>query len=482
MMKDVTFDYAPRLKPLPHQIEASRFLSEREWGALFDEQGLGKTKIVIDALSQLFSSHALEGAIVICRKSLLKNWEAEIAKHSSLRSITLRGTPNQKGLGFMWFAHFYLINYDLVASEVERMQRFLKARPMAVVLDESQRIKNPNSKATKAIHAIGPLARRRFIITGTPIANCPQDVWAQVYFLDAGSTLGVTLGEFHRRFHIQARPHKHPAIDEEGLAELRRSLAGFSIRRTKDSVLELPEKTYQTHEVRLEERQRQLYDTLRDQLCLEITALSGEQVLDNAENILKRILRLVQVASNPGLFDASYSRLPAKFGLADELVEKIMAQGEKAIIWTSFVGNVRLLRRRYDHHGASMIFGEVPLDDRARIVARFQSSPDLRILVANPAAAREGLTLTAANHAIYIDRNFNLIDYLQSQDRIHRISQERPAYIHCLVGKDTIDAYIEDVIYRKQAIAEYVYGDSKDLKLPPCAFTKEDVLRLLGRS
>ena len=482
MKRRVSFDYAPRLKPLPHQIEASRFLAEREWAALFDEQGLGKTKIVIDALAQLFSSHAIEGAIIICKKSLLKNWEAEIGKHSSLRSIILRGTPNQKGLRFMWFAHFYLINYDLVPSEVGRIKGFLKARPMAVVLDESQRIKNPEGKATEAIHAIAPLAKRRFIITGTPIANCPQDVWAQVYFLDAGGALGTTLEEFYRRFHVQSRPHKEPVIDELGLSELRQSLGKFSIRRTKAAVLELPEKIYQTHEVRLEDSQRQMYDELREQLYLEIKTLEGEQIIDDAENILKRMLRLIEIASNPRLFDSSYSALPAKFNQADELIAEIVSRSEKAILWTNFVGNIRLLRRRYDHYGAAMIFGEVPLDDRARIVAQFQSSPGLRILVANPAAAREGLTLTAANHAIYFDRNFNLIDYLQSQDRIHRISQERPAYIHNLVGEDTIDAYIEDVVYRKQAIAKYVYGDSKDLKLPPSAFTKEEILRLLGKS
>ncbi len=223
-----------------------------------------------------------------------------------------------------------------------------------------------------------------------------------------------------------------------------------------------------------------MYDELRNRLCLEITTLVGEQIIDDAENILKRMLRLVEIASNPKLFDASYSGVPAKFKHADGLITEIVSRGEKAILWTNFVGNIRLLRRRYDHYGAAMIFGEVSLDDRARIVAEFQSSKGLRVLVANPAAAREGLTLTAANHAIYVDRNFNLIDYLQSQDRIHRISQERPAYIHNLVGEDTIDAYIEDVIYRKQAIAEYVYGDSKDLKLSPSAFTKEDILRLLG--
>jgi SNF2 family DNA or RNA helicase len=208
--------------------------------------------------------------------------------------------------------------------------------------------------------------------------------------------------------------------------------------------------------------------------------LDGDEVVDHAENILKRMLRLVEIASNPRLLDASYAATPAKFSVADSIVAEIIGQNEKVIIWTNFVGNIRSLRRRYDAEGAAVIFGDIPIDDRADVVSRFQSSRDLRVLIANPAAAREGLTLTAANHAIYIDRNFNLIDYLQSQDRIHRISQERPAHIHNLVGKDTIDVYIDDVIYRKQAVAGFLYGDSEDLDLPPPTFTREDLLRLLG--
>lgn len=479
--KRFSFDYAPRLRPLPHQIEAIKFLYEHDRAALFDEQGLGKTKIVVDALAQLFASGAIEAALIICRKSLLKNWEYEIAKHSTLRAITLRGTPRQKGRRFMWFAHFYLMNYDLVASTVETLKTFLATRPMAIVLDESQRIKNSEAKATKAIHAIASLAKKRFIVTGTPIANTPQDLWAQIYFLDLGSALGSTLSEFYKRFRIQARPHKEMIIDKRSLSRLRESLAAFSMRRTKDKVLELPEKIYLTHEVQLEKRQREMYDKLRDQLYLEITSMEGARISDDAENMLKRMLRLVEIASNPRLFDSSYVELPAKFSTADKLLEDIISHGEKAIVWTSFVGNIRLLRRRYDHYGAAMIFGDIPLDERASIVSRFQSSPDLNVLVANPAAAREGLTLTAANHAIYIDRTFNLLDYLQSQDRIHRISQERLAYIHNIVGAETIDIYIDDVVYRKQAVADYVYGDSHKLAIPPREFTKADLLRLLGR-
>jgi SNF2 family DNA or RNA helicase len=380
----------------------------------------------------------------------------------------------------MWFAHFYLINYDLVSSEAERLRRFLLTRPTAIVLDESQRIKNADSKATAAIHYIAPFAKKRFIITGTPIANSPSDIWAQVFFLDGGVNLGSDIHEFYQRFHVQARPHKETYIDETGLAALRQALSSFSMRRIKENVLELPEKTFKTVEVTLEKRQREMYDELRERLYLEIINQDGQQVTDNAENILKRMLRLVEISSNPGLFDTSYSELPAKFAVLDNLIKDIITAGEKAIIWTGFVKNIRLLRRRYDRYGAAMLFGDIPLDERARIVGNFQNYPELRVLVANPAAAKEGLTLTAANHAIYLDRNFNLLDYLQSQDRIHRISQEKTAYIYNVVGEKTIDAYIDDVVYRKQVIAKFVYGDTKELEMPPVIYSKEDILHLLG--
>lgn len=476
------FDYSPRLKPLPHQLEATQFLIERDNAALFDEQGLGKTKIMIDALAYNFSLGNIEGAIVVCKKSLLATWQEEIAKHSQLKSIILRGTPKQKGLNYMWFSHFYLINYELVLTEVDRLKRFLLTRSMALVLDESQRIKNPDGKATKAILSISPFAKKRYIITGTPIANSPRDLWAQAFFLDGGVALGQTLFDFCERFNIEQKSNVQTFLDESSLNKLRGALSQFSMRRAKNDVLELPTKTYKTIQVTLEPAQREMYDRLRSQLYLEIVNLEGQQVIDNAENILKRLLRLVQIASNPKLIDKSYAETPAKFIELDTLITGILALQEKAIVWTGFIGNIRLLRSRYEQHGAAMIFGDIPIKDRQEIVERFQKSRELKILIANPGAAREGITLTAANHAIYLDRNFNLVDYLQSQDRIHRIGQEKPSYIYSLIGEDTIDTYIEEVVYRKQLIAQYIYSDTQQLNLPPTAFTKQDILRLLGAS
>lgn len=456
------------------------FLHERDYAALFDEQGLGKTKIIIDTICQGIAAEAIQGALIVCRKSLLGTWAHEVAKHSYLKSIQLRGGPHARGIHFMWFAHFYLVNYEMLISEEARIRDLLQTRAMAIVLDESQRIKNPKSKATEALHELRAFAKRRYIVTGTPVANTPCDIWAQVYFLDGGAALGETFQEFLERFAIARQPHKQRAIQENGLRRLREALSPFSIRRLKDDVLELPEKRYETVVVDLEPSQRNRYDELRQELRLSVMAMDGTRVADDASNILKRLLRLVQISSNPRLIDASYTATPAKVLAIQHLVSEILGVQEKVVIWTSFIGNIRMLKRLFQDAGAAMLFGDVPISERDVIVRRFQTSADLRVIVANPAAAKEGLTLTAANHAVYMDRTFNLGDYLQSQDRIHRISQERPAYIYNIVGRDTVDEYIEDVVYRKQMVAQFVCGDQDDLHIADPKYTKEDMMRLLG--
>ena len=474
------FSFESRLRPFPHQVEAVSFLSERDYAALFDEQGLGKTKIIIDTICQGIAAEAIQGALIVCRKSLLGTWEDEVAKHSYLKSIQLRGGPRLRGIHFMWFAHFYLVNYEMLISEKERIRDLLQTRAMAIVLDESQRIKNPKSKATEAVHELRAFSRRRYIVTGTPVANTPCDVWAQVYFLDGGNALGSTMQQFEERFAVQKQPHKEPFIQDDGLRRLREALSPFSIRRLKEDVLELPEKRYETVVVDLEPSQRHRYDELREELRLSVMAMDGTTVADDATNILKRLLRLVQISSNPRLIDASYTATPAKVQAIEGLVSKILKAKEKVVIWTSFIGNIRMLRKLFHDAGAAMLFGDVPISERDAIVRRFQASDDLRVIVANPAAAKEGITLTAANHALYMDRTFNLADYLQSQDRIHRISQNRIAYVYNIVGRDTVDEYIEDVVYRKQMVAQFVCGDHDDLHIAEPKYTKEDILRLLG--
>ena len=127
-----------------------------------------------------------------------------------------------------------------------------------------------------------------------------------------------------------------------------------------------------------------------------------------------------------------------------------------------------------------MLYGDIPIEKRNEIVKQFRRNDECAILIANPAAAREGLTLTAANNAIYLDRNFNLVDYLQSQDRIHRISQTKECRIYKIIAKNTIDEYVDEIIYKKHKLAEYVQGDTENINIEKKFMTKEQLLEIVG--
>lgn len=393
-------------------MEAIEYITNKVNIPLFDEQGLGKTKIVIEALCNNMKQGIIDGALIICKKSLIGNWKDEIETHSHLKYIVLRGSDNEKGLKFMGYSHFYIINYESVIGEVERLKMFLKIKKMAIVLDESHKIKNLDAKTTKAILNLKDLVKKRIIITGTPIANRPLDLWAQFYFLDNGNLLGEDYKKFKKLYSINFKGNELPE-HKDRFNNLRQIILSNSIRRLKEDVLELPEKIYIEKYVQLGGQQKNIYDQLKKELYIEITTMNGEKIIDESEELLKKLLRLAQIASNPFLVDKVYNETPAKFSLLDILIENIVEQKEKVIVWSCFVDNIRILYKRYKKFGSLMLYGDIPIEKRNEIVKQFKNNNEFMVLIANPAAAREGLTLTSANNAIYLDRNFNLVDYLQ---------------------------------------------------------------------
>ena len=269
---------------------------------------------------------------------------------------------------------------------------------------------------------------------------------------------------------------------KEDLESLRVKINNVSIRRLKSDVLELPEKVYEDIFVKLQGKQLEIYDKLKNELVVEIEKIDGNKIIDESSNILKKLLRLTQISSNPKLIIPEFNEIPIKFLKLAEIVNNIINSNEKVIIWSSFNGNIRTLNKIYAKYGSLMIFGDIPIEERRKVVEKFQSKEENRVLIANPAAAKEGLTLTAANNAIYIDRNFNLVDYLQSQDRIHRISQTKNCRIIKIMAKDTIDEYIDEIIYKKQKIAQFLQGDISQLKEEKEYLTKSELLNILGNN
>ncbi len=468
----------PKTNPFAHQVEAIDYIEKHEYVALFDEQGLGKTKIVLDAVCNNLKEGVIDGGVIICRKNLIQTWQEEIETHSYLKSIILRGSPKEKGMKFMGFTHFYIINYESVIRELERLKLFLGIRNMVIILDESHAIKNPESKTAKAVLQLSELAKKRIIVSGTPVANKPEDIWSQFYFLDGGELLGDDFKKFKNKYSIDLKA-TNSVESNTAFKQLRALIEANSIRRKKDDVLELPEKVYIDKYGDLAKVQGEMYKRLRDELYIEIENSEGEIILDESNDLLKKLLRLTQIASNPQLIDKSYSEEPAKFPVLYSLVKDIMEKQEKVIIWSCFVDNIKKLRRELQKYGAKVIYGDIPIVKRNATLRQFKTDPNCRVLIANPAAAKEGLTLTVANNAIYLDRNFNLVDYLQSQDRIHRISQTRQCKIFKLIAKNTIDEYIDEILKRKNYLAGFVQGDKVEAERNN-RLTKEEILTYLG--
>lgn len=447
---------------LPFQADAVLATRDLPYAALFHEQGLGKTKMALDLALHWLASGAVDSVMVVTKKALVPNWERETRFHTNLRPIVLSQDRRSNFFAFNRPGRIYLTHYEVMHSERGRFALFAKARHLGVILDESQRIKNPDTKAASALHSLAPLFVRRVIMTGTPVANRPHDIWSQVYFLDGGVSLGGSFSSFKSETDFRKELGEDSDVTaefEHRLGLIYERIRHFTIRETKDSAeLTLPDKVIRNTPTHLEASQSTLYEKYRRELAAEIL-MDGVETLDDAEEVLKRLLRLVQVASNPNLVDDGYQGVPGKFCVLDSIVSKMDKSGPKAIIWTGFIDNVSSIAQRFPEMRPARVHGRLSITERTSDLDRFMEDPSCRLLVATPGAAKEGLTLTVANHALFFDRTFSLDDYLQAQDRIHRISQTHECIVENLVAVDTVDEWVGELLSAKELAAALVQGD-----------------------
>ena len=318
------------------------------------------------------------------------------------------------------------------------------------------------SNVSKALFELSPLFKKKVIMTGTPVANRPYDIWSQIYFLDEGKVLGKSFKEFKADFDLTSEiieNNKRKALLEEQMSALFNKISKFTARITKQShVIKLPEKEYETIVASWEPRQYDLYRQVQESMRA-IIIKGGIPSEDKSEDVIKRLLRLVQIASNPKLIDDSYNVEPGKYIALSSLVSKIIYQKEKAIIWTAFTQNVDEMAEFLKSYGTCKVHGKMGIEDRNNSIEKFLREEGCKILVATPGAAKEGLTLTVANNVIFYDRSFSLDDYLQAQDRIHRISQIKTCHIYNLIMEDSIDQWVDALISAKELAAKLTQGD-----------------------
>ncbi|WP_348266201.1 DEAD/DEAH box helicase [Edaphobacter sp. DSM 109919] len=455
-------DLSAKHQGFPYQAQALAATKDLPYAAIFHEQGLGKTKIGIDLALYWISTGVIDSVLIVTKRGLIQNWIEELRSHTYVEPRVISQDRRANFLAFNSPARIYLAHYEVMKSEQARLDLFLKTRKVAIVLDEAHKIKNPESTIAQALFKLSLGFARRVIMTGTPVANRPYDLWAQIFFLDQGAALGTDFDEFRKTLDLTNDMYDDSIktdLFEGALTSVFEKIRPFSIRETKQGAdIQLPQKHISIVKVGLESRQEDLYDRYKKEFASILVKL-GQPVLDEAEDTLKRLLRLIQVASNPRLIDDSYHGVPGKFPVLSDLVSDIVSRDEKVIIWTTFTQNVDWLAKEFKSYNAVRIHGRLAHEQRERSVRLFKTDPDCKVLVATPSSAKEGLTLTSANNAIFYDRSFSLDDYLQAQDRIHRISQKKDCSVINLIAESTIDEWVEKLLSAKHLAAQLAQGD-----------------------
>lgn len=454
--------YIAKRDAFKYQQEVFSAIKDLEYAGVFLEQGLGKTKVAIDLMLYWLMNGLIDTVLFVTKKGLIQNWIDELSAHTYIKPKILTGNSSNDGGVLNSPARVILTHFELIVNREQSLELFLRCRNVAIIIDESAKIKNPYSQITQAFFRLSPLFKKRVVMTGTPVSNRPNDIWSQIYFLDQGKALGTNYAEFSRNMKLSNDLYLDESAQEDFEHEISTvydKIAGFCIRETKKSTgICLPDKEYHYIETDWENLQYDIYETIRKEE-FAIIQKDGGLTEDNSEVILKRLLRLVQITSNPRIVDEGYNLEPGKYRALINLVDSIMEKNEKCIIWTSFIENAEWLAKKLREFGAVRVHGGLSMVERNASLKAFKEDVQVKILIATPASSKEGLTLTVANHVIFYDRGFSLDDYLQAQDRIHRYSQTKVCHVYKLIMTDSIDEWVDILIESKELVAKYEQGD-----------------------
>jgi SNF2 family DNA or RNA helicase len=459
-----------------YQVEGYRWLWRlAHWGAgacLADDMGLGKT---VQTLALLVDRGNEGPALVIAPTSVCSNWAAEANRFAPTLNIKeLRYGDREKTLGDLNSFDVLLATYGLLQNEIDRLSAIHWS---TIVLDEAQAIKNMGTKRSAA--AMQLKGKFRMATTGTPIENHLGELWNLFRFLNP-HFLG-SLESFNRRF---AAPIERDG-DKEARLRLKKVLQPFILRRNKEQVLEeLPSKTEITLRVELKEEEQALYEALRRD---SIDKLSKGEAADQRIMIFAALMRLRRACCNAALVmpeESTQNEKAEKFPSAkleafSEILAELRENGHKALVFSQFVGHLKILREYLDGEGVSYQYldGSTPPQERGKRVAAFQGGEGDCFLISLKAGGT-GLNLTAADYVIHMDPWWNPAVEEQASDRAHRIGQSRPVTVYRIVAKDTIEEKIVDLHNWKRDLAESLLDEAE----APAHLSAEEMLALIKES
>jgi non-specific serine/threonine protein kinase len=455
----------------PYQVAGYQWLNylhEINWGGILaDDMGLGKT---VQALSFVEKYKAVYGkikALVVCPTTLIYNWENEIRKFTPSLSFHIHhGGQRSKIKDELMKYDITITTYGTLRSDIKL---FVNLEFDYVILDESQAIKNPSSKVTRAASLLN--AKHRLCMSGTPLQNNTFDIFAQMNFLNPGM-LG-TMEFFRQEFSIPIDKFG----EEDRKDHLRKILYPFILRRTKEQVAkDLPEKQEMVLYCEMENEQRKIYDAYRNDYRNQILGSIETQGIQRSQlTILQGLMKLRQICDSPAILNETekFENHSIKLEeLTREITENI--SNHKALIFSQFLGMLALIKAKLIELGVKFEYfdGSTSAPDREKAIQSFQNDESVRVFLISLKAGGVGLNLTAADYVYIVDPWWNPAVEQQAIDRTHRIGQTKNIFAYRMICKDTIEDKILQLQEKKRMLAkELIADDSTFVK----SLTREDV-------
>jgi len=443
-----------------HGVAWLEFLRKNSFGGILaDEMGLGKTLQTLAFLKTVVE-RAPAGerlpSLIVCPTSLVFNWLAEAERFTpELKVLALHGPRRTELFGEVPSANVVITSYALIRRDAEQYRAFDFD---TLVLDEAQHIKNRQTQNAQSVKAVR--ARRRFVLTGTPMENSVLDLWSIFDFLMPGY-LG-TAADFKERYEVPIAREK----DTGAQSRLARRIRPFLLRRLKREVAkDLPEKIEQVSFCDLSSEQTAVYQQLLEASRKEITDAVGQQGLQKSRMlILTALLRLRQVCCDLRLLKLENAREDnsGKLELFNELLQEAIDGGHRVLVFSQFVEMLQLLKESLQSQNVEFSYLDGSTTDRAKVVQEFQSK-EIPVFLISLKAGGVGLNLTAADTVFHFDPWWNPAVEAQATDRAHRIGQSRVVTSYKLITRGTVEEKILHLQQQKRELIQSTLSGEEQL-------------------
>lgn len=466
---EVPPEFKFKTKPFEHQLEGFDYgLQNKRW-LLGDEQGLGKTKQVIDIAVVRKLALGYKHCLIICGVNGLKwNWYNEVLTHSDEQPYILGQRTKRNGSVVVGGnadkledvknidkidAYFIITNVETLrnADIITELVKLCKNGSISMIAaDECHKMKNPSSQQGKAFLKLQ--AETMIAMTGTPLMNNPLDLYIILKWLGYEKH---PFGTFKKHYCIYGGYGGYEILGYKNLEELQEQLKDIMLRRLKMDVLDLPDKTYIDEYVEMTPKQAIVYKEVTNEIKANIDNIKM------ANNPLAELIRMRQATGYTGILSTKILE-SAKLDRMEEIVADAVENGNKVVVFSNWTQMTTPIAKRLMKYNPAVITGEINTDTRQQMVDRFQNDASCKVIIGTIGAMGTGLTLTSGTVEIFLDHPWNRALYDQAVDRCHRIGQKNNVTIYNLLCKDTIDERIWQLVGKKGMMSDYMVDGKVD--------------------